>query len=79
MFAKLAVDTGIWALKEAVYGDVVHTVVPRKFKPVEEYLKEQGRFVHLFKPVRQEEILAKIQARVDQYWVEVQGKESIKK
>jgi len=79
MFAKLAVDTGIWALKEAVYGDVRHTVVPGKFKPVEEYLKEQGRFSHLFKPVRQEETLAKIQAMVDQYWKEVQGKESIKK
>jgi pyruvate ferredoxin oxidoreductase beta subunit len=51
--AKLAVDTGIWALKEAIYGDVRHTVIPGKFKPVEEYLKEQGRFAHLFKPVRQ--------------------------
>ena len=66
--AKLAVNTGVWALKEAVYGDVTHTVVPRKFKPVEEYLKEQGRFAHLFEPVRQEEALQKIQERVDEYW-----------
>ena len=79
MFAKLAVDTGIWALKEAVYGEVRHTVVPGKFKPVEEYLKEQGRFSHLFKPGRQEEILGRIQSMVDQYWNEVQGEESIKK
>ena len=79
MFAKLAVDTGIWALKEAVYGEVRHTVVPGKFKPVEEYLKEQGRFSHLFKPVRQEEILGRIQSMVDQYWNEVQDKELIKK
>jgi len=78
-FAKLAVDTGIWALKEAIYGDVKHTVVPGKFKPVEEYLKEQGRFAHLFKPVRQEEIFKKIQEMVDQYWNEVQSRESIKK
>lgn len=77
MFAKLAVDTGIWALKEAVYGDVVHTVVPGKFKPVEEYLKKQGRFAHLFKPVRQEEILVRIQAMVDQYWGEVKNKKSV--
>jgi pyruvate ferredoxin oxidoreductase beta subunit len=77
--AKLAVNTGIWVLKEAVYGDIKHTVVPTKFKSVEEYLREQGRFAHLFKPVRQEEILAKIQAMVDQYWNEVQDKESIKK
>ncbi|MBI2471093.1 MAG: pyruvate synthase [Planctomycetes bacterium] len=79
MFAKLAVDTGIWALKEAICGEVRHTFVPRKFKPVEEYLKGQGRFAHLFKPVRQEEILAKIQEMVDQYWNEVQDNESIKK
>lgn len=66
--AKLAVDTGVWPLKEAVYGDVTHTVVPRKLKPVEEYLKEQGRFAHLFEPVRQEETLKKIQEIVDEYW-----------
>jgi pyruvate ferredoxin oxidoreductase beta subunit len=66
--AKLAVDTGVWALKEAVYGEITHTVVPKRFKSVEEYLKEQGRFAHLFKPVRQEETLQKIQERVDAYW-----------
>ncbi len=75
--AKLAVDTGIWALKEAVYGEVKHTVVPKKFKPVEEYLKGQGRFAHLFKPVRQEDVLKKIQGMVDQYWNEVRDKESL--
>jgi pyruvate ferredoxin oxidoreductase beta subunit len=66
--AKLAVNTGIWPLKEAVCGDVIHTVVPRKFKPVEEYLKEQRRFGHLFKPERQEEAIKKIQEAVDSYW-----------
>lgn len=66
--AKLAVNTGIWPLKEAVCGDVIHTVVPRKFKPVEEYLKEQRRFGHLFKPERQEEAIKKIQEMVDNYW-----------
>ena len=66
--AKLAVETGVWALKESVYGAVNHTVIPRRFKPVEEYLKEQGRFAHLFKPERQEETLAKLQEMVDEYW-----------
>jgi pyruvate ferredoxin oxidoreductase beta subunit len=62
--AKLAVETGIWPLKEAVYGEVRCTVIPKRLKPVEEYLKEQGRFAHLFKPVRQEEALKKIQGKV---------------
>jgi len=66
--AKLAVDTGIWALKEAIHGDVKHTLIPRKFKPVENYLKEQGRFAHLFKPIRQEDKIKKIQEMVDEYW-----------
>lgn len=74
-FAKLAVDTGIWALKEAVYGEVRHTLIPKKLKPVEEYLKEQGRFAHLFKPERQEEAIRKIQETVDGYWTEVKDSE----
>lgn len=74
-FAKLAVDTGIWALKDAVYGDVTHTLIPRKFKPVEEYLKEQARFAHLFQPVRQDEAIKTIQEMVDGYWKEVRGAE----
>jgi pyruvate ferredoxin oxidoreductase beta subunit len=66
--ARLAVETGIWPLKEAVRGQVEHTFVPRKFLPVEHYLKRQGRFRHLFEPVRNDEALAHIQARVDDYW-----------
>ncbi|MBI4687677.1 MAG: pyruvate synthase [Nitrospirae bacterium] len=67
-FAKLAVETGIWPLKEALYGEVKHTLIPKKFKPVEEYLSEQGRFAHLFKPIRQEEAIKNIQERVNRYW-----------
>jgi pyruvate/2-oxoacid:ferredoxin oxidoreductase beta subunit len=33
--------------------------------PVEEYLKAQGRFRHLFYPERDEERIAEIQRRVD--------------
>ena len=72
ILAKLAVDTGIWALKEAIYGDIKHTHIPKKFKSVEEYLKEQGRFTHLFKPQRQESVINKIQERVNKYWHSVQ-------
>jgi pyruvate ferredoxin oxidoreductase beta subunit len=35
---------------------------------VEEYLRRQGRFAHLFEPARDEALLAEIQARVDAYW-----------
>ncbi len=66
--AKTAVDTGIWPLKEAIYGEVRHTVVPKKFKPVAEYLKGQARFAHLFEPARQENLIREIQEKVDGYW-----------
>jgi pyruvate ferredoxin oxidoreductase beta subunit len=65
---RLAVRTGVWPLKEWVDGRVVHTKVRRPRVPVEEYLKLQGRFRHLFEPQRNEALLAEIQARVDAYW-----------
>jgi len=68
---KLAVKTGIWPLKEYVDGRVVHTRIPHERVPVEEYLKLQGRFRHLFEPQRDEALLAEIQARVDAYWAGV--------
>ena len=68
---KLAVKTGVWPLKEYVDGKVVHTKVPRQRVPVEEYLKLQGRFRHLFEPQRDEALLAELQAKVDAYWESV--------
>ncbi len=68
---KLAVTTGIWPLKEYRDGTVVHTKIPQERLPVEEYLKRQGRFRHLFSPERNEPLLAHIQARVDGYWEKV--------
>ncbi len=65
---KLAVQTGVWPLKEYIDGKVVHTKIPRQRKPVEEYLQKQGRFSHLFKPERNEKLLTEIQQRIDAYW-----------
>jgi pyruvate ferredoxin oxidoreductase beta subunit len=65
---RLAVKTGVWPLKEYVDGKVVHTVLPRPRSPVEDYLRKQGRFAHLFEPDRQEQLLAELQDRVDRYW-----------
>jgi len=65
---KLAVKTGIWPLKEYVDGKVVHTKIPRIRKPVEEYLKLQDRFRHLFEPEPNTQLINTIQARVDAYW-----------
>ena len=65
---KLAVRTGIWPLKEYIDGKVVHTKIPHQRKPVEEYLKLQGRFTHLFEPQRDDALINELQAEVDAYW-----------
>lgn len=74
---KLAVQTGVWPLKESVDGVVRHTFVPRSLAPVMEYLKTQERFEHLFKPVTRTEALAKIQANVNDYWSRVSSEEGV--
>ena len=66
--AHLPVKTGIWPLKEYIDGRVSHTRMPHPRLPVEEYLKPQGRFAHLFEPRRNEAALREIQAGVDAYW-----------
>lgn len=65
--AKLAVNTGIWPLKEYIDGKVTHTKIPERL-PVDEYLKTQGRYAHLFRPHRNEKVIAEIQGEVDSYW-----------
>jgi pyruvate ferredoxin oxidoreductase beta subunit len=70
---KLAVKTGVWPLKEYRGGKVVHTKIPQDRLPVEEYLKTQGRFAHLFSPVRNEAIINEIQQRIDNYWNTIDG------
>jgi pyruvate ferredoxin oxidoreductase beta subunit len=69
---KLAVKTGVWPLKEYVNGKVVHTRKPYPRMPIEEYLRRQGRFAHLFKPERNERLLAELQAKVDEYWEDLE-------
>ena len=64
-------DTGIWPLKEARDGEVRHTYIPNRFRPVEEYLQPQRRFRHLFQPTRQDDLLVQIQSKVDAYWEHV--------
>jgi pyruvate ferredoxin oxidoreductase beta subunit len=70
---KLAVRTGVWPLKEYADGRITHTKVPRPRSPVVEYLETQGRFAHLFRPTRNNEILHGIQSRIDAYWDAVEN------
>ncbi|HOP30482.1 MAG TPA: thiamine pyrophosphate-dependent enzyme [Spirochaetota bacterium] len=68
---KLAVKTGTWPLKEYKDEKVTHTKILKERLPVEEYLKLQGRFEHLFIPEKNLTLINRIQATVDQYWKDV--------
>lgn len=66
---RLAVQTGVFPLYEIEKGKYKLNVVPTKLKPVEEYLKLQGRFRHLTA-----ESIKQIQGRVDMEWAELKFK-----
>lgn len=47
--ARLAVETGLWMMYEIENGELTNVLKVHKQQPVEEYLKLQKRFAHLFK------------------------------
>jgi pyruvate ferredoxin oxidoreductase beta subunit len=63
--ARLAVESGFFPVFEAEHGEVTATTKIRSRVPVEEYLRAQGRFAHLFRPERREDLLARLQAQAD--------------
>jgi pyruvate ferredoxin oxidoreductase beta subunit len=70
---KLAVDTCVWPMFEVI-GGVWHLSYEPKVKlPVEEYLKVQGRFKHLFLPENRH-LIDEMQAEVDKNWEELKRK-----
>lgn len=67
---KLAVETCYWPLFEVVDGKWMLSYKPKNKLPLEDFLKKQGRFKHLFKPGN-EALLEAFQAEVDRRWEEL--------
>ncbi len=63
--ARLAVQSGLFPLFEAEHGEVTATSKIRRRVPVEEYLRPQRRFAHLFRGNGDPDTLAAIQAVAD--------------
>jgi pyruvate ferredoxin oxidoreductase beta subunit len=63
--ARLAKETGLFPVYEAEYGEVTRALKIRRPLPVEEYLRPQKRFAHLFAPQPRVEVIARIQALAD--------------
>ncbi len=64
---KLAVDTCYWPLFEVEDGKWTLTYEPKEKLPIEDFLREQGRFKHLFKPGN-EDLIVQFQEEVDKRW-----------
>ena len=63
--ARLARETGIFPVFEAERGEVTAVTKIRHRVPVEDYLRPQKRFAHLFGTPGQPDMLARIQADAD--------------
>jgi pyruvate ferredoxin oxidoreductase beta subunit len=68
--AELATETCFWPLYEVENGKYTINYKPKDKKPVEEWLKQQRRFEHLFKDENRE-IIGRLQDYVDERWNEL--------
>ncbi len=63
--ARLAKECGLFPVFEAEHGEVVGVSKIRRPVPVEEYLKLQKRFAHLFAPQRRDDVIERLQQIAD--------------
>jgi pyruvate ferredoxin oxidoreductase beta subunit len=63
--ARLAKETGLFPVLEAEHGEVVSVSTIRRPVPVEEYLRPQRRFAHLFGEPPRTDVIARVQALAD--------------
>ena len=71
----MAVETGAWALYEYENDEVTFNgksklILEKKIerKPIEDWIKYQGRFSHLFKPKKDVKRIKEIEEHTDQIW-----------
>ena len=67
---KLAVETCYWPLYEIVDGVYKINYKPKNKRPIEDFLKPQKRFRHMFKPGN-EWMIEEFQKEVDKRWQEL--------
>lgn len=65
-----AVQSNFWPLYEVDHGEWKLTFKPKKKLPLENWLKQQGRYKHLFRGDHSE-VLAQLQAEVDEHFAKL--------
>ena len=73
---KLAVETCYWPMYEVVNGVYHISYKPAKKLPIEEFLRPQKRFKHMFKPGN-EWMIEEFQKAIDKRWNELLAKEEM--
>lgn len=68
--SRLAVSTCLWPLFEIENGKTKLNYVPKEKLPIENFLRPQGRFAHLFQP-QTKWILEELQKQTDADWAEL--------
>ncbi|MGI6112192.1 MAG: thiamine pyrophosphate-dependent enzyme [Bilifractor sp.] len=68
---RLAVETCYWPLFEVDHGNWKLSYEPKHKLPIEDFLRTQGRFRHLFKPGN-EHLIELFQKEVDKRWEDLQ-------
>ena len=63
--ARLAIESGLFPVFEAEHGEITGRRAIRRKVPVEDYLKPQRRFAHLFRPTVRVDIITHIQENAD--------------
>ncbi|HNH36195.1 MAG TPA: thiamine pyrophosphate-dependent enzyme [Rhodocyclaceae bacterium] len=63
--ARLAKETGLFPVFEAEHGELTSSLKIRKQLPVEDYLRPQKRYAHLFGKQPKVEVIARLQALAD--------------
>ncbi len=69
---RLAVETAVFPLYEIENGKYKLTVTPSKLKPLQDYLKLQGRFSHL-----SPDTISQIQTRINEQYEELKRKAGV--
>ena len=72
---KMAVETCYWPLFEVIDGKWVVNYEPKNKLPIEDFLRLQGRFKHLFKPGN-EHLIEAFQEEVDKRWEDLKFRAS---
>lgn len=67
---KLAVETCYWPLYEVINGKYIVNYKPKNKLPIEDFLKPQKRFAHMFKPGN-EWMVEAFQKEIDERWEEL--------